>query len=275
MKKLLAVLLLLVLAAQPLLCMSTASAGSPNQTAVAYMEARFQCGCTWNGCGTMIAKNGLITAGHCLVCFTHNKPLKSCNFYFKRQKSGTCFYKYTGKFSAYSYADFSSGYSMEDDIGYVVFPTNIGNETGWYASSAESDYDINWEFCHMYGYSGGGMISDWAQVNVVNSKTVSWEASSEFRSGTQGGCRRHLQLNPLHGREFQDLILRHGGFRRAGYFSGRLRGNPVPAHGVLMVHPDVPWIPGMVFCFFLPLCNTICGLLAISVFCGKMLPRPC
>ena len=187
MKKLLAVLLLLVLAAQPLLCMSTASAGSPNQTAVAYMEARFQCGCTWNGCGTMIAKNGLITAGHCLVCFTHNKPLKSCNFYFKRQKSGTCFYKYTGNFSAYCYADFSRGYSMEDDIGYVVFPTNIGNETGWYASSAESDYDINWEFCHMYGYSGGGMISDWAQVNVVDSKTVSWEASSEFRSGTQGG----------------------------------------------------------------------------------------
>ena len=51
-------------------------------TAVALMDITFSCGCTRMGAGTMIAVNGLITAGHNLLCSKHNQKLKTCTFYF-------------------------------------------------------------------------------------------------------------------------------------------------------------------------------------------------
>ena len=87
----------------------------------------------------------------------------------------------------HSYADFSRGYESDNDIAYIIFPKDIGSNTGWYASSAESDDDIKWEFCHMIGYNGYKRLYDWEQVEVESSKLISWPASREYREGNQGG----------------------------------------------------------------------------------------
>ncbi len=188
MKRFLSLLLVLALAAG-LITVSVpalAADNSPDTSAVAYFEVKFHCGCTWNGTGTMIATNAMITAAHNLVCYTHNRGVNTATFYFERdnRKYRT---SYNGKFNYHSYADFSRGYESDDDIAYIIFPKDIGSNTGWYASSAESDDDIKWEFCHMIGYNGYKRLYDWEQVEVESSKLISWPASREYREGNQGG----------------------------------------------------------------------------------------
>ncbi len=163
-----------------------AVAGSPEESAVVQMDIKFTCGCKWTGTGTMICTNAMITAGHNLVCYVHNKPLDTCTCYFGRSGSKYT-YKYNGAFTFYWFSDFSDGYESEDDIGYVIFPTDIGKKTGWYASSAESDDDLEWEYCHLMGYNGNVRLNDWAQANIVSSKLISLDASPAYRNGNQGG----------------------------------------------------------------------------------------
>ena len=162
------------------------AAGNTETTAVAEMEIKFSCGCTRTGTGTMIAKNGMITCAHNLCCPDHNKKLKTCVFYFGRNNKKYHF-KYNGKFSYTYYGDYSNGYKSEDDIGYIVFPKDIGTTTGRYASSVESDDDLKWEYCHMIGYQGTKRVEDWNQVNIVNAREINWSATSEFKKCGQGG----------------------------------------------------------------------------------------
>lgn len=156
-------------------------------TAVALMDITFSCGCTRTGAGTMIAVNGLITAGHNLLCSKHNQKLKTCTFYFGFAKQNDWHYKYNGSFTYRYYCDFSSGYSSKDDIGYIVFPSNIGNKTGWYASTIQDDYGLSWEYTNASGYKNGRKTSDWNQITVVNSKQVKWSQSSSFQGSCEGG----------------------------------------------------------------------------------------
>lgn len=156
-------------------------------TAVALMDITFSCGCTRMGAGTMIAVNGLITAGHNLLCSKHNQKLKTCTFYFGFAKQNDWYYEYNGSFTYRYYCDFSSGYSSKDDIGYIVFPSNIGNKTGWYASTIQDDYGLSWEYTNASGYKNGRKTSDWNQITVVNSKQVKWSQSSSFQGSCEGG----------------------------------------------------------------------------------------
>ena len=187
MKRTTVFLLILVLAFSTVFIAEPVQAAGDTETnAVAEMEIKFYCGCKRTGTGTMIAKNGMITCAHNLCCPDHNRKLESCTFYFGRNNK-RYHYKYNGKFSYTYYGDYSNGYQSEDDIGYIVFPNDIGKNTGWYASRVESDNDIKWEYCHMIGYQGTKRVSDWNQVSVLNAKEITWSASSEFKKCGQGG----------------------------------------------------------------------------------------
>ena len=187
MKKTIAILMTVLIAASILHTVpAQAASNSTEYTAVAQMIIKFNCGCSRTGTGTMIAKNGMITCAHNLCCPDHNKKLKSCDFYFGRNNK-KYHYKYNGKFSYTYYGDFSGGYKSENDIGYIVFPKDIGTNTGWYASSVESDDDLKWEFCHMLGYQGNSRVDDWNQVSIVNDREIKWPASASYKKGGQGG----------------------------------------------------------------------------------------
>ncbi len=200
MKRTLSVLLLAVFLLGAALT-APAQAADVRETAVAYMDITFECGCTRLGTGTMIAVNGLVTAAHNLVCYQHSRKLKNCTFYFGRNNN-RYHYKYSGNFSYTWFTDFSKGYVSSDDIGYVVFPKDIGNTTGWYAWSVESDDDIRWEYCNMTGYSGSVTVSDFAQVDVLNDKEITWPISYEMKQCGQGGPVYYL----WEGMEYPTLV---------------------------------------------------------------------
>jgi len=187
MKKVLSALLLLVLLAG-LFPLPSARAADMRTTAVARMDITFKCGCSRIGTGVMVAVNGMLTAGHNLVCHKHNKPLKNCTFYFG-PNGKKYHYKYKGSFTFTWYCDFSDGYESENDIGYIVFPKSkkVGKTTGWYASTAASNSKLGGSYCHMYGYNGNRLVNDWDQVKVVSAREISWPISSALKNCAEGG----------------------------------------------------------------------------------------
>ena len=187
MKKVISLLLLVTLLVGMVTVGEAAKNDSMLKSAVAYMKVKYKCGCSRTGSGTMVAVNGLITCAHNLVCADHNKGVDTCNFYFGRTGKNKYSHKYTGKFTYRWYGDFSGSYSSADDIAYVVFPEDVGKKTGWFASSAESDDDLKWEFCHMSGHDSREMVFDWSQIEVVDSKRISWTMSNAFRDCMEGG----------------------------------------------------------------------------------------
>ena len=144
-KRMMALSLILCL----LLAMAPVSASAGNgvtefpQRCTAYMQIKFRCGCKTTGSGGMIAANGLITAGHNLLCRKHNELVTSITFYFGYVSSNNYFYKYNGKYTPIVYCDFSGGYTPENDIGLIKFEQKVGNKTGWYGSQVDyaSAYD--------------------------------------------------------------------------------------------------------------------------------------
>ena len=218
MKKLICVLLLL-----PLLAMTASAAFAANmrETAVAYMEIKFECGCTRGGVGTMIARNGLVTAAHNLVCSKHSKKLKSCNFYFGRTSGGKNHYKYTGKFTYYWFEDFKDGYKSRNDIGYVVFPKDIGTTTGWYAWSCERDKDLKGAYCYVKGYKNKKPTSDWGKFSVVNNAQISWTRASSFEDSDEGGPVYYDNSNL----EFPVLVAVYTSFNGSTAYARRMTDN--------------------------------------------------
>ncbi len=146
MKRLTVLLLALLMLALPML----ASADTFNtEHATAYLESKFQCGCSRGGVGAMIGRYGLITAAHNLYCHTHGQGLKYCNFYFGARSAGSCWYEYSGNFRYSVYNTFRNGYDSANDIGYVIFDSPVGNTTGWFGYLVGSDRDLDYEYMHM------------------------------------------------------------------------------------------------------------------------------
>lgn len=182
MKKLFALTIALLLLSLPL----AAIAGSFNSHhPVAYMDIRFTCGCQRGGTGTMVGRYGLLTAGHNLYCHVHGKPLKTCDFYFGAVSKNSCYYRYNGKFNYTVFDTFQNGYSASNDIGFVIFPTPVGNETGWYACMVGSDHDLNEEFFNVSTYDNNRKLDSFYDIQYVyNENLLYW---SGWLSGGEGG----------------------------------------------------------------------------------------
>lgn len=186
MKKLIGLFMTLVLMITFILWVFPVSADSFDaHHATAYMDIKFECGCTAYGTGAMIGRYGLITAGHNLYCHLHGKPLKTCSFLFGAKSPNSGKYKYNGNFTFWSYDTFSSGYSSTYDIGYVIFPKPVGNSTGWYGYQVGSDYDLNMEYVNVYNYSDRARLQTLYTVQYVqDSNRVSMD---DYISYSEGG----------------------------------------------------------------------------------------
>ena len=147
MKRIIVLILVFVL----LLCMNSATAASfdPHK-ATAYMDIKFECGCWGTGTGAMVGRHGLITCAHNLCCPSHGKWYKSITFVFGAKSANSGQKKVSSGFSAWVYDTFQNGYNSEDDIGYVVFNKPIGDSTGWFATHAASDTDVEYAFTNVY-----------------------------------------------------------------------------------------------------------------------------
>lgn len=152
---------------------------------LAYMDARFTCGCQRGGTGTMVGPYGLLTAAHNLYCPEHGKPLKTCDFYFGAVSRNSCWYKYDGKFTYTVYDTFQGGYNSQNDIGFVIFETAVGRETGWYACMVGTDHDLHEEFAHVYTYNTQRKLEYQFVIQYTDDPLqLYWE---EWLPGTDGG----------------------------------------------------------------------------------------
>ena len=143
---------------------TSALAGNGNtefpQRCTAYMKIKFRCGCKTTGTGGLIAADGLLTAGHNLICREHNALVTSIEFYFGYISSDNYWYRYKGKYTPIPFCDFSKGYTAENDIGLVKFAEKIGLKIGWYGSQTRraSEYEREKGFICYHSSDGKGLI---------------------------------------------------------------------------------------------------------------------
>lgn len=151
------------------------------------MEIDYRCGCSRIGTGAMVCSNGLITAGHNLVCESHNLGLDSIVFYFGYEGRGNYYYKYSDSIKYWYYDDFANGYSSKNDIGYVRFNQNVGDTTGWFATRYAGDSEFKGKACKVGAYSSrGGLTIYSATLSVANKSQFSFNLS-ELPYGGEGG----------------------------------------------------------------------------------------
>ena len=183
-KKRVSLMAVAVMVALMLVPCASASTGG----AIVYMNATFDCGCKRTGGGALIGANVLITAAHNLVCSTHNKSLKYCNFFFGYD--GNSYVKeYRGRFSYRWYSDFSKGYNSANDIGYVIFDEKIGYQTGFFEHGYLDPDDDSWSWDNysIYGYSGKKLVVDSVKLSGIDSREMYWPMSSDFSGTLEGG----------------------------------------------------------------------------------------
>ena len=183
MKKIVALILMVILAALPL--MVEAAGSLDTHFACAFLDIKFQCACTRTGTGAMISRYGMITAAHNLYCSTHGKPLEYCNFLFGAKSASSGRKRYEGHFTYRVYETFKNGYNSLNDIGYVVFESPIGNSTGWFAWRAANDSYLKNKFVTIMNYTNNARINSYySTLSVRNNTQVTW---SSVPAGGEGG----------------------------------------------------------------------------------------
>lgn len=156
--------------------------------ATAYMKSSFTCGCSIEGTGAMTGRYGLITAAHNLYCQYHGEPLKECDFYFGAKTINNYFYAYSGGFSYTVYDTFENGYRSENDIGYVVFNSPVGDITGWFGTAY--GYCPNPDDTDVRNYSKEGHLQGIKQyfdfeIEYISSNQIRW--NGVFAHHAMGG----------------------------------------------------------------------------------------
>ena len=128
---------------------------------IAHLYCVFECGCERECAGTMVGPKGMLVTSTALYCAGHGTPVRSIRFRFGMRPDGSCLWKYDGAYQWKAYTEFRNGFDSDNNIGYIVFPSSIGNITGWYDCSAAADKqlknktalviapDKSWEMRHM------------------------------------------------------------------------------------------------------------------------------
>lgn len=182
MKKPIALVMCLLLLALPLV---SQAATFDTSHATAYTYSRFSCGCTMGGSGAMVGRYGFLTAAHNLYCHLHGQPLKTCDFYFGAKSVNSCWYKYDGKFTYWAYDTFRNGYDSANDIGFVIFETPVGDETGWFGTWAGTDSEMDQEFTHVLSHDANRHLQSLFEVQYVyDANQLYWKG---LINGTSGG----------------------------------------------------------------------------------------
>ena len=109
---------------------------------IAFIESTFSCGCTGTSFGTMVGPRGMVVQSEALYCPEHGTAFTGVVFHFGKGK-GVSQLDYEGDFSFKAYETFEGGFSAKNNIGYVLFPSAIGNTTGWYSCRVYSDEGLN------------------------------------------------------------------------------------------------------------------------------------
>ena len=170
MKRLIVAILLLIFILPSCVAAADGGRSAYPEKAIAYMDISFKCGCTRIGTGTMVCVDGLLTAGHNLICKEHSQPADKINFYFGYVSENDYYYRYNGHFHYWYLDGFKKGYHSRNDIGYVLFDENVGEKTGWMATRYGPDKDFDGKICAISAYSSDGELTEYSAQISIDSK---------------------------------------------------------------------------------------------------------
>ena len=156
--------------------------------AIAHMQVMGECGDIWSGTGFMVGKNQLLTAAHCLICPEHGKWAFSTVFYFGYKNTKNYHYKYSGDFTAVAGNTFSkgAGYEKQGDFACVVFPSNIGDYTGWFGYRyGMPDQELLSRTVYAAGYRDGLLKYDYGKLSSVDDEYLNYKIDTV--AGNSGG----------------------------------------------------------------------------------------
>ena len=185
MKRLIAVILLLVLILPAYSAVAAGRSAFPAK-AIAYMDITFRCGCHRIGTGVMICTDGLLTAGHNLICKEHCQTAEKLDFYFGYVSKDDYYYKYNGHVHYWYEDSFAKGYKSRYDIGYVRFDENVGEKTGWLASRYAPDSEFDGQVCSISAYSSDGELTEYSAQISIDSKLQFFLNQEELPYGGEG-----------------------------------------------------------------------------------------
>ncbi len=170
MKSLTAVLFLLILILSTFAATADGGRSDYPEKSIAYMDITFRCGCTRIGTGAMVCVDGLLTAGHNLICKEHSQTAERIEFYFGYVSEDDYYYRYNGHFHYWYLDGFKKGYHSKNDIGYVRFDENVGEKTGWLATRYGPDREFDGLVCSICAYSNDGDLTEYSAQISIDSK---------------------------------------------------------------------------------------------------------
>ena len=141
-------------------------------SAIAYMEAKGECGCEWCCTGFMVTEKTLLTAAHCMMCKEHEKWAKKVTFYFGYKSRKNYLYRYKSKWTAWV-GSFPS--RNEDDWAIVKLNKKVGKKTGWFGIRSCSDDDLMGKSFCIAGFGGEDKLRyAWGTVTGVWEKQLGY-----------------------------------------------------------------------------------------------------
>ncbi len=146
--------------------------------AVAYIEVRGTCGCSWTGTGFMVGPSGMMTAGHVMQCKEHGNDAAALTFYFGYQSERNYVLKYE-KGATYWYNFTRNSGSEEYDYAYIKLQERVGDSVGWFGMNALPDTELDGMPFYAAGYRFGELKADYDWVHVVTPYQVSHTIDTE------------------------------------------------------------------------------------------------
>ena len=186
MKRLTAVILLLILLLPSYTAAADGGRSAYPEKAIAYMDITFRCGCTRIGTGAMVCADGLLTAGHNLICKEHSQTAQRIDFYFGYVSDDEYYYRYNGHIHYWYLDSFKKGYQSKYDIGYVLFDENVGEKTGWLATRYAPDREFDGQICSIIAYSRDGELTEYSAQISIDSKLQFSLNQEELPYGGEG-----------------------------------------------------------------------------------------
>lgn len=144
-------------------------------SAIAYLDIKGECGCSWTGSGFMVSKDGLATAAHCLVCSEHQKWVSGITMYFGYRSNKNYTYRYNGG-ASYWYGSnpyAQGGYVSDDDYAYLKLEKNVGDTVGWFGIQSSHE-QVEGQQYTVTGYRHGVLKSAVGAVQIHDDKHLSY-----------------------------------------------------------------------------------------------------
>ena len=163
-------------------------------SAVACLDVEMACGCSYPGATAfLVADDCLMTAGHMLVCLTHNRPITRLRAtfgcmeqdgelvsYLYRYETDSPECWYNPLLTAGRYGD-----QLGWDYGYVRVPAEAGQTVGHFGLSVRSDEELTDLAVEIVGYPGGAFTPLTGNAKPMSEQILRhWAPSGPGHSGS-------------------------------------------------------------------------------------------